>query len=116
MKKLNLFLMLVSVSGLFCFTKANDTTHHYDSSTTDYYCTKCKIKLLPASKEIWVDSNKDCSTCGGDGFTDGVDRNGKIIKNCIICSACEGSGKKKKMITIKYLYCPKCHMEYSYPK
>lgn len=121
MKNLKLFLMLVSVSGFIWFSKANSCIHknslsEMEISGTEYYCPKCKIELLPASKNVWVDSDKDCQTCDGDGLVDDVDKYGNIIKNGRECDICHGSGKKQKLITINYLYCSKCHSEYSYPE
>lgn len=118
MKKLNLFLVLLPVSGLLCFVEAsvyneNDYISE-NTSGTGHYCKDCNVELLPASKDKWVDSDEDCSYCHGDGYVDGVDENGNIIKNTVECPACKTSGKKQKLIKIKYLLCPKCHKEYSY--
>ncbi len=120
MRKLNLFLVLLSISGLFCFAEAgvymeNDNVSEI-MSDTGYYCRKCNVELLPTSKNKWVDSDEDCDYCKGDGYVDGYDENGHILKNVIECPICKTSGKKQKLITIRYLYCSKCNLEYSYPK
>ncbi len=121
MKNLKLFLTLMSISGFMYLTEANVDIRKNDLSEikisgTGYYCPKCKVELLPASKNVWVDSDEDCTICGGDGLVNDVDRFGNIIKNGRQCDICHGRGKKQKLITIKYLYCPKCYSEYSYPE
>lgn len=120
MRKLILFLVLLPVSGLLCFVEASVYTEKdYVSENifgTGYYCPKCNVELLPASKNKWVDSDENCDYCDGDGYIDGVDEKGNIKKDSVECPICHKSGKKQKLITIRYLFCPKCHAEYSYPK
>ena len=76
-------------------------------------CPNCNSTLQKRSKQRKKFGPESCYHCKGYGLVDDVDRNGRIIKRALRCSACEGTGKKIHWVTVEYLYCSNCGGEFS---
>lgn len=108
-----LALVCVSIAGAIEYRNYNIS---FQQDGDEYYCNKCKVKLMPRSKNVWTNTKEKCKTCGGDGKVNDVDKDGHIIPNGKVCPICDGGCYEKKLTIVNYLHCSKCKKDYSYPK